>query len=282
MKKILLSLACALVLTGCASKGGEISSNKQQMSASSDAIKLVLKGDWRDPKNIARDQYRHPLETLNFMGVKPGDTVVEISPSAGWYTEILAPLVKGKGRYIGVVTNPAKTSSDASRDYNTKNNNALRDKITARADVYGDASLFEIDPKAPAISEAGSADVVLTFRNVHNWMGAGTEAQMFEAFFEVLKPGGTLGVVEHRANQDVPKGDKSGYVSEAQVIAMAIKAGFTLDARSEINANKKDTKDYPKGVWTLPPTFAEGEKDREKYLAIGESDRMTLRFKKPQ
>jgi predicted methyltransferase len=282
MKKIILALACAAVLAGCATKGGESpSADKQQMSAFDDAIEPVLKGDWRDAKNTARDQYRNPKQTLSFFGVKPSDTVVEISPGGGWYTEILAPLVSGKGRYIGVVTNPAKTSSDASRDYNTKNNQALRDKMAARADAYGNASLFEIDPKAPSIAEPGTADVVLTFRNVHNWMGAGTDAQMFEAFFEVLKPGGTLGVVEHRANQDVPKGDRSGYVSEAQVIALAIKAGFTLDARSEVNANPKDTKDYAKGVWTLPPNFAEGDKDREKYAAIGESDRMTLRFKKP-
>jgi predicted methyltransferase len=282
MKKIILALACAAVLAGCATKGGESpSADKQQMSAFDEAIEPVLKGDWRDAKNTARDQYRNPKQTLNFFGVKPTDTLVEISPGGGWYTEILAPLVSGKGRYIGVVTNPAKTSSDASRDYNTKNNKALRDKMAARADAYGNASLFEIDPKAPSIGEPGMADTVLTFRNVHNWMGAGTDAQMFEAFFEVLKPGGTLGVVEHRANQDVPKGDKSGYVSEAQVIALALKAGFTLDARSEVNANPKDTKDYAKGVWTLPPNFAEGDKDREKYAAIGESDRMTLRFKKP-
>ena len=207
--------------------------------------------------------------------------MVEITPGGGWYTEVLAPLVKEKGRYFGTVTDPAKTSSDASRDYNVKQNKALRDKMAARADVYGNASLLEINPKAPAIGESGTADVVLTFRNVHNWMGAGTQGDMFEAFFEVLKPGGTLGVVEHRAKDDVPKGDKTGYVSEAQVIAMALAAGFTLDARSEINANPKDTKDYVNGVWTLPPNLREGEKDRAKYLAIGESDRMTLRFKKP-
>jgi predicted methyltransferase len=282
MKKMMLALSCVAVLAGCASKGGsDAATDKQSIAAYDDAMQAILKGDWRDPKNTPRDPYRHPKETLGFFGVKASDTVVEISPSAGWYSEILGPLVKDKGRYIGVVTDPAKTSSDKARENATKNNDKLRAKFAARTDVYGNASLFEIDPKAPSISEPGSADVVLTFRNVHNWMGAGTDAQMFEAFFEVLKPGGTLGVVEHRANQDVPKGDKSGYVSEAQVIAMAIKSGFVLDARSEVNANPKDTKDYPGGVWTLPPNFAEGDKDREKYAAIGESDRMTLRFKKP-
>jgi predicted methyltransferase len=281
MKKILLALAVTGLLAGCHSNGDN-KADKQQAAQTSAAIDSILQGDWRDANNAKRDQYRHPKQTLNFFGVKPTDTVIEISPGAGWYTEILAPLVKEQGRYFGTVTDPSKTSSDRARDYNAEQNKKLRDKMAARADVYGNASLIEIDPKAPVFGEAGAADAVLTFRNVHNWMGAGTEAQMFEAFFEALKPGGTLGVVEHRANQDVPKGDRSGYVSEAQVIAMAIKAGFVLDARSEINANPKDTKDYPNGVWTLPPNLRDGEKDREKYLAIGESDRMTLRFKKPQ
>lgn len=281
MKKFLLALACASLFTACHSNGDSKPSTKEENRQLNAAIDTVLAGDWRSSENKARDKYRHPKETLSFFGVKPEHTVVEITPSAGWYTEVLAPLLKYRGRYFGVVTDPARTSSDASRDYNEKQNKALRDKMAARADVYGNAGLLEIDPKAPSIGEAGSADVVLTFRNVHNWMAAGTEAEMFEAFFEVLKPGGTLGVVEHRAKDDVPKGDKSGYVGEAQVIAMAIAAGFTLDARSEINANPKDTKDYVNGVWTLPPNLRDGDKNREKYLAIGESDRMTLRFKKP-
>ncbi len=281
MKKLLLVLACVCVITACHSNGDSKPNVKQEAKQFDSAITSVLAGDWRSSENRARDKYRHPQETLVFFGIKPSDTIIEITPSAGWYTEVLAPLVKGKGRYFGIVTDPAKTSSDTSRDYNAKQNKTLRDKMAARADVYGDASLLEIDPKAPVIGESGTADVVLTFRNVHNWMGAGTQADMFEAFFEVLKPGGTLGVVEHRAKDDVPPGDKTGYVGEAQVIAMALAAGFTLDARSEINANPKDTKDYVNGVWTLPPNLREGEKDRAKYLAIGESDRMTLRFKKP-
>ena len=281
MKKLLLALACASVITACHSDGDSKPSAKQEAQQFDSAIATVLAGDWRSAENKARDKYRHPQETLKFFGVKPNHTVVEITPAGGWYTEVLAPLLKDQGRYIGVVTDPAKTSSEASRTYNEKQNKTLREKLAARADLYANASLLEIDPKAPSIGQADSADLVLTFRNVHNWMGAGTEAEMFEAFFEVLKPGGTLGVVEHRAKDDVPKGDKSGYVGEAQVIAMALAAGFTLDARSEINANPTDTKDYVNGVWTLPPNLREGEKDRAKYLAIGESDRMTLRFKKP-
>lgn len=281
MKKLLLALACASLITACHSDGDSKPNTRQEAAQFNAAIEQILSGDWRSDTNKARDKYRHPKETLGFFGVKPTHTVIEITPGGGWYTEVLAPLLKEKGRYFGTVTDPARTSSDASRTYNEKQNQALRDKLAKRPDVYGTAGLVEIDPKAPVLGEAGSADVVLTFRNVHNWMGAGTEADMFEAFFEVLKPGGTLGVVEHRAKEAVPKGDKSGYVGEEQVIAMAIAAGFTLDARSEINANPKDTKDYTNGVWTLPPNLREGDKDREKYLAIGESDRMTLRFKKP-
>jgi predicted methyltransferase len=281
MKKLILALACASLISGCHSDGGSKPNAKQEAKQFNSSIASILAGDWRSPENKARDQYRHPQQTLGFFGVKPSDTVIEITPSSGWYTEVLAPLVKDKGRYIGTVTDPTKTSSEASRDYNAKQNKSLREKMAARIDVYGNASLLEIDPKAPVIGESSSADVVLTFRNVHNWMGAGTQAEMFEAFFEVLKPGGTLGVVEHRAKDNVPTGDKTGYVGEAQVIAMALAAGFTLDARSEVNANPKDTKDYSGGVWTLPPNLREGEKDRVKYLAIGESDRMTLRFKKP-
>jgi len=282
MKKLLLALACASLITACHSDGGSKPSTKRESAQFGGTISTVLAGDWRTPENRARDQFRHPKETLSFFGVKPNDTIIEITPSAGWYAEVLAPFVKDKGRYFGVVTDPTKTSSDASREYNEKQNKALRDKFAARVDVFGNAGLLEIDPKSPSIGESSSADVVLTFRNVHNWMAAGTEADMFEAFFEVLKPGGTLGVVEHRAKDAVPKGDKSGYVGEEQIIAMAIAAGFTFDARSEINANPKDTKDYVNGVWTLPPNLRDGETNREKYLMIGESDRMTLRFKKPK
>lgn len=281
MKILFLALACAGLISACQTDGSDNASEKQQAKQFSPAITSILAGSWRSPENKARDQYRHPEQTLRFFGVRPNHAVIEITPSGGWYTEILAPLVKENGLYMGTVTDPAKTSSDASRDYNAKQNKTLRDKLAALPEVYGSASLIEIDPKAPVLGEAASADVVLTFRNVHNWMGAGTQADMFEAFYEVLKPGGTLGVVEHRANSDVPKGDRSGYVSEAQVIAMALAAGFTFDAKSEINANPKDAKDYVNGVWTLPPNLRDGDKNRDKYLAIGESDRMTLRFKKP-
>ncbi len=281
MRQLPLTLALTCLIAGGAFAKDETRASEAVTAIPADAIATVLAGDWRDPKNVARDGYRHPAQTLAFFGVKPDQTVVEISPGAGWYTEVLAPLLRENGRYYGTVNNPALASSDRARDSAAKQNKTLRDRFHARADVFDDAQLVEIDPANPVFGRPASADAVLTFRNVHNWMMAGTAEKMFAGFFAVLKPGGTLGVVEHRANADVPAGDSSGYVSEAQVIAFAKAAGFELVARSEINANPKDTKDYPNGVWTLPPVLREGDKDREKYLAIGESDRMTLRFAKP-
>ena len=245
------------------------------------ALKTVIAGDWRTPEFVARDQYRHPLETLSFFGVKPTDTVVEITPGGGWYTEILAPYLYASGTYVGAIVDPA-TASERAREYQTK----ARDQFQARlggapTEVYGRGTTVQYDPAAPVFGAPESADVVLTFRNVHNWRGSGQAAGMFKGFFDVLKPGGTLGVVEHRANADVADDDRTGYVSEAQVIALAEAAGFKLDARSEVNANPKDTKDHPNGVWTLPPGNNHDEADREKYAAIGESDRMTLKFVKP-
>jgi predicted methyltransferase len=240
-------------------------------------------GNWREPANVARDRYRHPAQTLAFFGIKPDMTVIEIWPSGGWYTEILAPYLRADGQYIGVLNSPAAATTDKSRDGWTETNAKLRAKVAARADAYGAPQFVEIDPKAPVLGPSGSADAVLTFRNVHNWVMAGTEADMFESFYEVLKPGGVLGIVDHRARDGAPPEEMktSGYLPEEAVIAMALRAGFRLDARSEINANPNDTADYPDGVWTLPPRLTLGDKDREKYLAIGESDRMTLRFVKP-
>ena len=150
--------------------------------------------------------------------------------------------------------------------------------------MYANASVIEVDPAAPVFGEPGSADVVLTFRNVHNWVGAGSEAAMFKGFFDVLAPGGVLGVVEHRAapGKTLEEVKESGYLPEDYVIGLATAAGFVLEEKSEINANPADTKDHPNGVWTLPPGNRHDEADKAKYAAIGESDRMTLRFVKPQ
>lgn len=283
MKKLLLALACASIITGCQSNGDSKSDVTQDAAQFDSAITSVLAGEWRSPENKARDQYRHPRQTLQFFGVSPDITVIEITPGAGWYTEVLAPMLKDKGRYVAVLNDATKLPNERSQAFYGKMNTTLKARIADNAAVFGTPTFIEIDPAAPVLGETGSADTVLTFRNVHNWVMAEQEAAMFEAFFEVLKPGGVLGIVEHRAQADAEfeKIKKSGYLPEQYVINLALKAGFVLDARSEINANPKDTKDHPGGVWNLPPTLSLKEKDREKFVAIGESDRMTLRFKKP-
>ena len=246
-------------------------------------IAVLQSGDWRDPANAARDRYRHPAQTLAFFGITDDMHVIEIWPSGGWYTELLAPYLRERGQYVAVLNDPAAATTDKNRDSWTETHAKLAAKAAARSDVYGAPRFHLIDPKAPDLGPPGSADAVLTFRNVHNWVMSGTEADMFEAFFEVLEPGGVLGVVDHRARDGAPVEEMktSGYLPEEAVIAMAVRAGFVLEARSEINANPLDTADYEKGVWTLPPRLTLGDVDRDKYLAIGESDRMTLRFRKP-
>jgi predicted methyltransferase len=240
----------------------------------------ALAGDWRSEKNRARDPYRHPAETLAFFGVEPTQTLIEIWPGGGWYAELLAPALNAHGHYVAVVPkalpdSPARVQRD---------NDKLRAMFSARPDLYSNAEIREAVDSAPVLGPPESADVVVTFRNAHNWVMAGNEQAFFHAFFDVLKPGGTLGVVDHRAAPDQPPAEMktSGYLPQAYVIALAEGAGFELVASSELNANPKDTKDYPEGVWTLPPTYTLGDKDREKYAAIGESDRMTLRFRKPR
>ena len=252
--------------------------------AQTDPMDAILAGDWRDPANSARDAFRHPRETLAFFGVGPSQAVVEISPGGGWYTEILAPLAQGKGRYVGIINDPARSGNERAQKYYADANAKLREKLAARADVYGNATLVEIDPNAPVLGEPASADVVLTFRNVHNWVMAGNEAAMFKSFFDVLRPGGVLGVVEHRAaaGKTLEEVKTSGYLPEDYVVGLATAAGFVLEEKSEINANPADTKDHPNGVWTLAPSNNHEEADKAKYAAIGESDRMTLRFVKPQ
>ncbi len=240
-------------------------------SAFQAAIVPILAGDWRSPQNSARDIYRHPAQTLGFLGVIPDATVIEISPGTGWYSEILSPLIGWHGIYEAAV--PA-TASGHESDSNQK----LRDRFASDPKHFAAASIIEFDPKAPVLGKPASVDVVLTFRNVHNWVKDGTEKAYFKAFYDVLRPGGVLGIEDHRAKTGTPLDINSGYLPEDYVIKLATDAGFRLNGSSEINANPNDTKDYPKGVWTLPPTFALGEQDKAKYLAIGESDRFTLRF----
>ena len=250
--------------------------------ASDAALDAALAHASRTPDNVARDAWRHPRETLSFFAIAPTQTVIEITPGGGWYSEILAPYLRDGGSYVGAIVDPTKVASDGAKAYYTKSNDELRAKFGANAAVYDKGVLVEFDPAAPTFGEPGSADLVLTFRNVHNWIGNGSVQAMFNGFFAALKPGGVLGVVEHRANADVPADDRSGYLSENQVIAFATAAGFELAEKSEINANPKDTKDHPNGVWTLPPSLRVPEgTDPQKFKDIGESDRMTLKFVKP-
>ena len=245
------------------------------------ALQAVLAGEWRSADNRARDPSRHPAETLAFFGLAPGQTVVEITPGGGWYAEILAPYLRGNGQYVAAVVDPAAVAEGRGRDYQQRSRDGLEKRFAEAPARFDAAKIVGYDPAAPKFGEPGSADLVLTFRNVHNWRGSGQAEGMFKGFFDVLRPGGVLGVVEHRAKADVPADDRSGYVGEAQVIAMAEAAGFVLDGKSEVNANPKDTRDHPNGVWTLPPGNNHDAADAEKYRAIGESDRMTLRFVKP-
>jgi predicted methyltransferase len=286
--RVILGLA-AVLLAACSGTSGQANAQAQDQPAgelvpptsasdfTASQLDQVLAGSWRSPENKARDVYRHPKATLQFFGVRPDLTVIEITPGGGWYSEILAPLLRDNGHYIAALTKPAN-DGEAGRDLS-----GLRAKFAGDAAHYGKAQIREFDPKAPVFGAPGSADMVLTFRNVHNWVMADTAPAMFKAFYAALRPGGVLGVVDHRAadNASLDSIKGSGYLPTSYVVKLATDAGFQLEEKSEINANAKDTKDYPKGVWTLPPTLTLGDQDRAKYLAIGESDRMTLRFVKP-
>ena len=242
-------------------------------SASAKALANAVAGDHRTAKNKARDQYRHPVETLNFFGFTPSMTVVEITPGGGWYTEILAPALKGTGKLYG-----AHYPDTGADDYYSNSRKKLVKKLASDV-VFSEVVLTDFTPRQESeLAPQGTADLVLTFRNLHNWKDAGVE-QVFKDAFNALKPGGVLGVVEHR----LPAGGDAkiavGYVSESNTIKQAKAAGFRFEASSDINANAKDLAQYK--VWTLPPSLALKDKDRAKYLAIGESDRMTLKFVKP-
>jgi len=242
----------------------------------SESLEKAVAGEHRSAKNKARDQYRHPVETLSFFGFEPNMTVVEITPGGGWYTEILAPALKGTGKLYG-----AHYPDTGADDYYSNSRKQLEKKLASNV-VFSEVVLTDFVPrKVSELAPQGSADMVLTFRNLHNWKDAGVE-QVFKDAFNALKAGGVLGVVEHRLPAGVAPEKAVGYVSEANTIKQAKAAGFRFAGSSEVNANPKDMAQHPKGVWTLPPVLRLGEKDKAKYLAIGESDRMTLKFVKPE
>ena len=245
------------------------------------ALQAVLQSPARTPAFAARDGWRHPLQTLEFFGIRPDWTVVEISPGAGWYSEILAPYLRDHGQLVLAGVDP-QTASPAQRTTALQ----LQARLAARPDLYGQVrwSVFA-PPDQLALVAPGTADLVLTFRNVHNWMAQGEPElrNVFASIYASLKPGGVIGVVEHRlpAERAQDATASTGYVHRETIERVARSVGFELAATSEINANPNDTADHPGGVWALPPAYANKDQDRASYTAIGESDRMTLRFVKP-
>jgi predicted methyltransferase len=242
----------------------------------------VLAGPQRSAANRARDAARHPFETLRFFGLQPEQTVVEVSPGGGWYTEILAPYLRERGRFYA-----AHYPQDADTDYQRKGRAAFDAKLAADPAVYERVRVGTQPTRGHGflgIAPPGGADLVLTFRNVHNWIEAGHLQDSLRAFLDMLKPGGALGVEEHRAppGTPLPRIIGSGYVPQDWLVEKARAVGFEFGGSSEINANPKDTKDHPNGVWSLPPTLRGGDVDRARFMAIGESDRMTLRLVKPR
>jgi predicted methyltransferase len=263
-------LACALVAAACTA----VSSRQ----TTTDALTTILAGDQRTAEERARDVYRHPKETLLFFGIRPEMSVLEVWPEPGWYTEVIAPLLRDKGKYYAAVI-----AADPTDKHITERLDQYRAKLASRPALYDRVVVVALPADGGDIVPPGSLDMVVTFRNIHNWMARDAAPQAFAAMYRALKPGGVLGVVEHRGNPALPQDPqaKSGYVNEDYAIRMIEAQGFRLVAKSEVNANPKDTKDYPQGVWTLPPTYRLGDKDHDKYAAIGESDRFTLRFVKP-
>jgi predicted methyltransferase len=280
------ALVGALALAACGRKG---EATPEPAAASRSAkgmtIQEAVAGDWRLPADKARDPWRHPVESLEFWGLKPGQTVVEFWPGAGWFTDILAPyLAANNGKLIAAHLQPTDPAAVEIVE-------AYRAKLKAKPKIFGEVEVTAFGATSGPVAPAASADLVLFLRNLHNWMAAGIVEKAFRDAFAALKPGGVLGIEEHRAApgdvQDALAAD--GYVQQAYAIRLAQEAGFVLDKASEINANPKDTRDHPFGVWTLAPvrlTSRRGEApnpsfDRAKYDAIGESDRMTLRLLKP-
>ena len=263
-------LAAAVLIAGCA-----VTSTRE---ATAQALDNILADPHRPDADRARDRYRHPKDTLLFFGIRPEMTVLEVWPEPGWYTDIIAPLVRDRGKYYAAVIEP-----DPASQFVTARLESFRSKLASNPTLYGNATVVTFPAHGGDVVSPGSIDLVVTFRNVHNWMASGTAADAFATIFKALKPGGVLGVVDHRGNPGATQDPqaKSGYVNEDYAIKLIEAQGFRLLGTSEINANPKDTKDYEQGVWTLPPTYRLGDKDRDKYTEIGESDRFTLKFDKP-
>lgn len=266
----------AAVLAGVGLLAACTTDSSRQVTAQT--LTSILAGDQRSEENRVRDRYRHPKETLLFFGIRPQMKVLEVWPEPGWYTEVIAPLVRDSGVYYAAVTpNPASK-------HVTQRLDTFRAKLASRPDLYEHVQVVNFPLDGSDVVPPESVDMVVTFRNIHNWMADDHAAQAFASMFRALKPGGVLGVVEHRGNPAVAQDlkAKSGYVNEDYAIKLIEAQGFRLGAKSQVNANPRDTRDYEQGVWTLPPSYRLGAKDHDKYAAIGESDRFTLRFVKPK
>jgi predicted methyltransferase len=282
-KAITILLLTVTALMGSLNSPSSWAAHHELDTATGTALDAAIAGEHRSEANKARDKFRRPKETLAFFGFRSDMTVVEIWPGGGWYTEILAPALQDSGKLYA-----AQYSVNPSYGYQRRYFGAFLSKLGENQKIYQNVEITTLDfPYALAIAPAGTADMVLTFRNAHNWVNPGYGAHAaplsFKVMFDVLKPGGVLGVVDHRwpdAKTEDPNAD-NGYVSEERIIALAKAAGFELAARSDMNRNSRDDHEHPEGVWTLPPSLALGDKDREQYVAIGESDRMTLKFVKP-
>jgi predicted methyltransferase len=266
----------AVVLAGAVFVAACTTDSSRQVTAQT--LTSILAGDQRSEENRARDRYRHPKETLLFFGIRPQMKVLEVWPEPGWYTEVIAPLVRDSGMYYAAVT------PDPGSKHITQGLEAFRAKLASRPDLYEHVQVVNFPLDGSDVVAPESIDMVVTFRNIHNWMAETQAAQAFATMYRALKPGGVLGVVEHRGNPAAPQDSqaKSGYVNEDYAIRLIEAQGFRLGAKSQVNSNPRDTKDYEQGVWTLPPSYRLGAKDHDKYAAIGESDRFTLRFVKPK
>jgi predicted methyltransferase len=275
-------LAGAALIGGARVAHADADGSAMAATAADPALRAAIAGDHRTPAFVARDGARHPYETLRFFGVEPTHTVVELSPGGGWYTEILAPYLRERGTLILGGDDPASEQA-----YFQRSAARMKAKLQAQPAIYDRVRMAVFDPASDKLQYAApaSADVVLTFRNVHNWVqhGDAKTLAVFKSAFAALKPGGVFGVVDHRlpASRQQDEKASSGYLHTAYVVGMAQRAGFKLAASSEINANPKDGADHEGGVWSLPPSYALKDKDRARYEAIGESDRMTLKFVKP-
>jgi predicted methyltransferase len=270
MQSMIAALCTAVLLAGCATS-----------TSNTNALAAAVASPQRTDKAKARDVYRHPRETLQFFAVEPSQTVLEIAPGGGWYTDILAPYLHDHGTlYEAQYQSPSPAAAEEEK----ADREAFERKLAATPAIFGnvvDGTLHA--GQLSGFPSNGNIDRVLTFRNIHNWIEDGQLDANLRAFYVALKPGGVLGVEEHRAPPGTPvqKMIETGYVTEAYVIERVQAAGFVLAGRSEVNSNPRDSKDHPNGVWSLPPTYRGGDVDRARYAAIGESDRMTLKFVKP-